>query len=50
MGKSKKKNMKLGQAPAKKALDEQIMESRMPKQKNRNKFRLKAEEENVSLS
>ncbi|GAB0099771.1 Bystin [Sergentomyia squamirostris] len=44
MGKSKKKNMKFGQAPEKQALEEQIMQSKMPKQKNRSKIRLKAEE------
>uniref|UniRef100_A0A7G3AD46 Putative cell adhesion complex protein bystin n=1 Tax=Lutzomyia longipalpis TaxID=7200 RepID=A0A7G3AD46_LUTLO len=46
MGKAKKKNMKMGQVPAKMGLEEQIMESKMPKQKNRNKVRLKAEEGN----
>ncbi|XP_059620264.1 bystin [Phlebotomus argentipes] len=46
MGKAKRKNMKPSQEPEKVGLEEQIMESKMPKQKNRVKIRMKAEEEN----
>uniref|UniRef100_A0A1L8E3L3 Putative cell adhesion complex protein bystin n=1 Tax=Nyssomyia neivai TaxID=330878 RepID=A0A1L8E3L3_9DIPT len=46
MGKAKKKNIKGGQVPTKMGLEEQIMDNKMPKQKNRNKVRLKAEEAN----
>lgn len=45
MGKTKKRNMRPTPGPQKQALEEQIMEGKVAKNKDRNKIRIKAEEE-----